>query len=364
MKATLINGAVTFQEAPVEIRERIAFREAQIPAALCHLKMRLGLSEAVLLSTCNRVEYFGLTADRTRAQDSWPEFLREFHGWNGEIAPYCRYHRDRDCVEHLFQMASGLESMVLGETEILGQIKDSYECSRRLGQTQKILNRLFQSSFAAAKAVRTGTQITRGSVSVGSVAVELAGKLFGSLTDRRVMILGAGEVSERTARSLQSRGVRWLMVANRTREKAALLANALGGEAIAWEEFESRVQEVDIVICSTAAPHYILTQERLAPLLKQRIGQPLFLIDLSVPRNIEPSLNYCDDVYVYDIDDLQSIANRHQKERQAELERCREILSPHVNRFLHWQDQQRIGSTPPGAPSSFNLAGPGLSRLQ
>jgi glutamyl-tRNA reductase len=346
MSSLLVNGAVTFHEAPVEIRERIAFPDALLPRALCHLKLHLQLSEAVLLSTCNRVEYFGLAQDRDYAEKRWPEFLREFHGLPGELTPYCRHRRARECVDHLFQLASGLESMVVGETEILGQIKDSYECSRRLGQTQKHLNRLFQSSFAAAKAVRSGTQITRGSVSVGSVAVELAGKLFGSLENRRVMILGAGEMSERTARSLQSRGVTWLIVANRTRERAAQLAAALGGEDISWEQFEQRVNDVDIIICSTAAPHYILSQEKLLPMLSRRGGRPLFLIDLSVPRNIEPSLHYCDDVYVYDIDDLQGIASRNQRERAAETQRCQGILSPHIEQFLEWEQRQ-------GAPVSL-----------
>jgi glutamyl-tRNA reductase len=246
--------------------------------------------------------------------------------------------------------------MVIGETEILGQLKDAYAIAKDQGQTGKWLNRLFQSSFAAAKSVRTRTAITRGRVSVGSVAVELAEKIFGDLRDCRVMVLGAGETSERTARSLLGHGVHSLIVANRTYDRAAKLAAELGGEAVTWEQWEERAAAVDIMISSTSAPHYVLTREKLEALLRRRERRALFLIDLAVPRDFEPSVNLLDDVYLYDIDDLQSIAQAHLRERQTEITRSVEILKPHVERYMSWAGRQDIP-----APVAVGKTGPALA---
>ena len=240
MSAHIICGGLTFEGVPVELREKVAFRDAQLPDALAEMRRDLGLREAVLISTCNRVEYFGETAQPEQAAAAWPEFLRRFHGVTEDFAPLSFQLRGTPCVEHLYSVASGLKSMVVGETEILGQLKDAYDAARIHGQTGKWLNRLFQSSFAAAKAVRTRTAITRGSVSVGSVSVELAEKIFGELRGCRAMVIGAGETSERTARSLLGRGVPSILVANRTYERAATLAAELGGEAVHWEDWEER----------------------------------------------------------------------------------------------------------------------------
>ena len=340
MSAHVICGGLTFEAVPVEIREKVAFREAQLPEAIGRMKRRLGLAEAVLVSTCNRVEYFGTTVAPERAAAAWPDFLREFHAVSGEFAPISFQLRDSGCVEHLFSVASGLKSMVVGETEILGQLKDAYEIALQHGQTGKWLNRLFQSSFSAAKSVRTRTGITRGSVSVGSVAVELAEKIFGNLSGCRVMVIGAGETSERTARSLLGHGVSSMVVANRTYERAAALAQELGGEAVRWEEWEDRAVETDIMISSTSAPHYVLTRAKLEGLLRKRGRRPLFLIDLAVPRDFEPAINLYDDVFLYEIDDLQSIAQTHLQERQTEITRSMEILKPHVERYMAWTARQ------------------------
>ena len=355
----LVCGGLSFHEAPVEIREQAAFREEALAGALARLRETLGLGEAVLISTCNRVEYFGIAADPEQPARRWAEFLDSFReGVEPAAAPVAQadfaahsFHRTgRPCVEHLFRLAAGLDSMVVGETEILGQIKEAYRIASEAGMTGKRTNRLFQSSFAAAKAVRSQTRITRGTVSVGSVAVELAERLFGQLRGRTVMVLGAGATSERTARSLQSRGVSFILVANRTHEKAEKLAGELGGEAVLWDRFEERVEEVDIVISSTSAPHYVLTRERLEQVRRRRSGRPLFLIDLAVPRDIEPGVNFLEDVYLYDIDDLESIARANQKERSAEAARCERILDPHVDRLMEWVVQ--LGNLPgPGADS-------------
>src|SRR5579871_1511707 len=257
--AHVICGGLTFEEVPVELREKVAFRDAQLPDALARMKSMLGLREAVLVSTCNRVEYFGATSRPDEAAAAWPDFLREFHSVNDDFAAVSFQMRDTPCVEHLYSVASGLKSMVVGETEVLGQLKDAYDVAHTHGQTGKWLNRLFQSSFAAAKSVRSRTAITRGSVSVGSVAVDLAEKIFGDLRGCRVMVIGAGETSERTARSLLSHGVSSILVANRTYDRAAALAAELDGEALRWEDWERRAPGIDIMISSTSAPHYVLT---------------------------------------------------------------------------------------------------------
>jgi glutamyl-tRNA reductase len=340
MSTQVICGGLTFEGVPVELREKVAFRDAQLPGALAQMREMLGLREAVLVSTCNRVEYFGETEQPERAAAAWPDFLRGFHGVTEDFQPLSFQLRGAPCVEHLFEVASGLKSMVVGETEILGQLKDAYDIARVEGQTGKWLNRLFQSSFAAAKSVRSRTAITRGKVSVGSVAVELAEKIFGELRGCRAMVIGAGETSEKTARALLAHGVPSLLVANRTFDRASALAGQLGGQAIPWEEWEDHAVDADIMISSTSAPHYVLTSAKLETLLKRRGRRPLFLIDLAVPRDFEPSINLLDDVYLYDIDDLQSIAHGHLRERQTEIGRSLEILKPHVARYLAWAERQ------------------------
>ena len=347
----VICGGLTFEKTAVELREKVAFRASQLPGALAAMKEQLGLREAVLVSTCNRVEYFGATDGAVRAAEAWPVFLRRFHSIGEDFTPLSFQLRGEPCVEHLFSVAAGLKSMVVGETEILGQLKDAYDVARTGGQTGKWLNRLFQSSFAAAKSVRSRTAITRGSVSVGSVAVDLAEKIFGDLRGCRVMVIGAGETSERTARALLSHGVPSILVANRTYERAAALAGELGGEAVRWEEWDTHAREIDIMISSTSAPHYVLTADQLGGLLRQRARRPLFLIDLAVPRDFEPAINLLDDVYLYDIDDLQSIAQGHLRERQTEIVRSVEILKPHVARYLDWASRQGEGPSLDALPS-------------
>jgi glutamyl-tRNA reductase len=354
--AHVVCGGLTFEGVPVELREKVAFRESQLPDALGRMKDMLGLSEAVLISTCNRVEYFGATQQPDVAASRWPAFLRDFHTVADDFTPVSFQLRDAPCVEHLFSVASGLKSMVVGETEVLGQLKDAYEIALQQGRTGKWLNRLFQSSFAAAKSVRTRTGITRGHVSVGSVSIELAEKIFGDLRGCRAMVIGAGETSERTARSLLRHGVASVLVANRTFDRAELLARELGGEAVRWEEWEARAVHVDIMISSTSAPHYVLTREKLAALLKRRERRPLFLIDLAVPRDFEPSINLLDDVFLYDIDDLQSIAQVHLRERQTEITRSMEILKPHVHRYMEWAGRQGELPTATGARRNWVAA--------
>ncbi|MGD9896478.1 MAG: glutamyl-tRNA reductase, partial [Candidatus Methylacidiphilaceae bacterium] len=236
----LVGGGLDYEKSPLEIRERIAFDTNELSHALPLLMQKLGLEEAVLISTCNRVEYIGITLDANRCRLGWDRFLESYHGFAADWGNYSQFRQGRACIDHLFELVAGLRSMVVGETEIFGQVKAAYGVAHRLQATGVWLNRLFQTSFAAAKAARSSTFITRGNVSVSSVAVELAERLFGNLSGRSVMVLGAGETSEKTLRALEGRGVSLLLVANRTYDRACELMRELHGEAILWSEFLSR----------------------------------------------------------------------------------------------------------------------------
>jgi glutamyl-tRNA reductase len=245
-------------------------------------------------------------------------------------------HASQRSIGHLFRVVCGLDSMVLGETEILGQVKKAYQAAQQSGATGRHLNKLFQRAFNVAKEVRTNTNITRGSVSVGSVAVELAEKIFGRLKECHVMILGAGETSELTAGALQARGVKAIFVANRSYERAVVLAGKMEGKALHFEDWHSDFHGVDILIGSTAAPHHIVTVEKLVPLMRTRPDRPLFCIDLAVPRDFEPAINNLDGVYLYDIDSLQQIADESMAVRRQETVVCEQMIERHVAEFSDW----------------------------
>ena len=305
-----------------------------------------GCNEALLLSTCNRVEVYG-AAENFIPTDQIARCLARTHtvGVEGHVENFYRYEA-ADCVRHLFRVASGLDSMVVGETEILGQAKKAYEAARTAGAAGRYLHRLFQRAFRVAKHVRTYTEITRGAVSVGSVAVDLAQKIFGDLGNCRVLVLGAGETSERTVRALVSRGVNDLRVSNRSAERAEVLASAVQGRAIPFEQWPEQCREIDILITSTSSDVPLLSQEKLAPILRERIDRPLFIIDIAVPRDVAPDVNELDGVYLYDIDSLQSIAEQSLATRRAQVRAAEEIIATHVSEFfeliargLTYQDQ-------------------------
>ena len=313
--------------APVALRERFAFGEARLPVALQTLREMKLAEEAVILSTCNRVElYVATTQEPPNALAELRRFLATCHDYHDPLADELYALTEPRSIEHLFRVACGLDSMVLGETEILGQLKKAYEFALQAGHTGPSLNKAFQRAFNVAKHVRTETNIQRGSVSVGSVAVELAEKIFSALTDRQVMVIGAGETSEKTARALLSRGARSIIVSNRSYERAAALASELGGTAIHFEEWSKTFADVDIVISSTSAPHYVLDRAKLEPLMRARRNRPLLLIDIAVPRDIDPQVNFLDNVYLYNIDDLQAIADDYLKQRKEEITRCEAII--------------------------------------
>ena len=319
---------------PVELREKFAIPDGEVGAAAAQLRSAPGVSEAVIVSTCNRVEFYvaaekvaeGLAAvrDFVAARIAPPEGRAFFE------------HATAPTVRHLFRVVSGIESMVLGETEILGQVKKAYAAATESGATAKHLNKLFQRAFNVAKDVRTNTNITRGAVSVGSAAVDLAEKIFGKLAHCKVMILGAGETSELTAGALQARGVKSIFVANRSFDRAAALAEKMSGKAIHFDEWQGSFHDVDILIGSTAAPHHVLTAAQLTPIMRTRPDRPLFCIDLAVPRDIEPAVNNLDGVYLYDIDSLQAIADHSMNVRRQELVICEQMIERHAVEFGEW----------------------------
>jgi glutamyl-tRNA reductase len=330
---TILCAGINHHSAPVEVREKFAIGDNQLQDTLSQLRSIDGLFGTVVVSTCNRVEFYAASVCPIKVMDGIRNFL--FSKTGSEEAPFYT-HDSHLSIRHLFRVASGLDSMVIGETEILGQIKQAYQSAFEFGATNTHLNKLFQHAFRVAKQVRTETQITRGSTSVGSVAVDLAGKIFGDLRGKKVMILGAGETSERVARSLVSRGVRTVIVANRTFERAAALADQIGGLAVHFDHWHTAFEEVDILICSTAAPHPIVTREKLEPILRMHRERPLFLIDLAVPRDVDPSVNELENVYLYDMDSLEQIARQSVEIRQAEITRCEQMIDRHVSEFLAW----------------------------
>jgi len=341
---------LSHHSSPVELRERFAFAEAKIPDALKLLSESGVAGEAVILSTCNRVEIYAATAlEPARAFVELKNFLAKWGETTGEpdnlgVAelrpPKAALDNELytltepQSLQHLFKVACGLDSMVLGETEILGQLKKAYDLAFRHRHTGALLNKAFQRAFHVAKHIRTETNIQRGSVSVASVAVELAEKIFSSLNDRDVLVIGAGETSEKTARALLSRGARSIIVANRSHDRAVALANELGGRAVQFDDWAGEFQKIDIAISSTSAPHHLLDRARLEPLIKLRHYRPLLLIDIAVPRDIDPEVNLLENVYLYNIDDLQAIANDYLKQRREEIARCEQIIAEKVKTLL------------------------------
>ena len=326
---------LSHHSSPVTVREKFAFAEARIPEALQALRTSGLAEEAVILSTCNRVEIYAATAhEPRRAFAGLREFLIRTHDYRDPLADELYQFADQQGVEHLFKVASGLDSMVLGETEILGQLKKAYDLALQHQHTGARLNKAFQRAFNVAKHIRTETNIQRGSISVASVAVELAEKIFDSLNERQVMVIGAGETSEKAARALLSRGAHSVIVSNRSHDRAVALAAELGGRAVHFEEWASEFANIDIVISSTSAPHYVLDRVKLEPLMALRRGRPLLLIDIAVPRDIEPEVNFLEDVYLYNIDDLQAIAAGYLKQRQDEIARCETIIREKARGFL------------------------------
>jgi len=342
---------LSHHSSPVTVRERFAFVEAHIPATLQRLRESGLADEAVILSTCNRVEIYAATyLEPRKAFAGLQDFLVTCHNYRDPLTDEIYQLSEPHSLEHLFRVACGLDSMVLGETEILGQLKQAYDLALQNRHTGSRLNKAFQKAFNVAKQVRTETNIQRGSVSVGSAAVELAEKVFNSLDHRQIMVIGAGDTSEKTARALLARGARSIIVSNRTHDRAVTLANELGGRAVLFEDWANEFDKIDIVISSTAAPHYVLDHGKLQPLMRLRKNRPLLLIDIAVPRDIEPAVNFLENVYLYNIDDLQAIADGYLKQRKEEIVRCEQIIREKVKSLV---GQAGVANAPSSSRPAF-----------
>jgi glutamyl-tRNA reductase len=335
---------LSHRSSPVAVRERFAFAEDRIPEALRLLRARGAAEEAVILSTCNRVEIYAATRlDPATAFRELKQFLVTIHDYRHPITSEIYALAEPQSVQHLFRVACGLDSMVLGETEILGQLKKAYDLALQHRQTGQRLNKTFQRAFNVAKYIRTETCIQRGSISVASVAVELAEKIFASLAHRHVLVVGAGDTSEKTARALASRGASDLVVTSRSEDHARALAAQLGGRVVAFDQWHAELERVDIAISSTSAPHPILDRPSLEPVMKLRRNRPLLLVDIAVPRDIHPDVNLMPNVYLYNIDDLQSIADDYLQQRREEVARCETIIREKVGRLLGSSDGNATG---------------------
>lgn len=336
--------------APIELRERLAFRQEQLPHVFARLRSDIGLPEAAVLSTCNRVEIYAATASLAGAFDR----LQRFLGDHGQMDPSGLTARLYTCAEpqsvhHLFSVASGLDSMVLGEGEILKQVKCAYELARHCGATGKLLNVLFQRALNTAKTVRAQTGISQGCMSLGAVAVDVAQKIFDPLSDSVVLLVGTGKIGEVTLKYLASRGVRDVRILNRSAEKARMLSMAYRATAVSFESFPQQLVEVDIVITSTSSPIFLLSRMDVEAAMRRRHNRPLCLVDLGVPRNIEPSAGDLENVYRFDIDDFQHVVNHTYQQRQKAVEHSKRIIDEKVDRFLSWWHEEQGCATLPSA---------------
>jgi glutamyl-tRNA reductase len=331
----LLLTGVSHKTAPVEVRERLAFHEDSLSAALRGLKSCQGISEAVILSTCNRVEITITTADDADPQAIVESFLASQKAVDSaSIAPNLYRHEGREAIHHLFRVASSLDSMVIGEPQILGQLKAAYAAAKEAGAVCGWLDGLLTRAFGVAKRVRSETGIGQMAVSVSYAAVELARKIFGSLSHRTVMIVGAGKMSELAARHLRRSGADHVFVTNRTHERAVEMAKLFQGTPVEYTRFTAMLPEVDILIASSGAPHYILHKDEMQRVIAARRNRPMFLIDIAVPRNIDPAINELDNVFLYDIDDLKEVVEANLRERSKEAERAEALVEEEVERMM------------------------------
>jgi len=331
----LLAFGINHQTAPVAIRERVAFGPESMQSALQDLTERTPVEEAAILSTCNRTEvYCELDAANSSVVLNW---LQEFHQLDsGSLEPYIYLHPEQLAVRHMLRVASGLDSLVLGEPQILGQMKDAYQQASSAGTIGKTLSKLFQHTFSVAKQIRTDTAIGHSPVSVAFAAVALAKQIFGDLSPLTTMLVGAGETVELAARHLSESGMGRMIIANRTVERAQTLASQFDGFAIPLSEMPNHLAEADIIISSTASSLPILGKGSVESALKQRKHKPMFMVDIAVPRDIEPEVDELDDVYLYSVDDLQEIIQENLQSRQDAAHQAEEIIDTQVEHFMGW----------------------------
>ncbi len=323
--------------ADIEVREKLAFSGERLEEGLAQIMMVPGIREAIILSTCNRVEIYISASDDEQIPEKIMDFLSRFHSLQRDNLERSLYiYRDLEGVSHIFRVASSLDSMVVGEPQILGQIKDAFDFALSKQTTGIILNKLLKKAISVAKRIRTETRIAENAVSISYAAVELAKKIFTDLEDKLFMLLGAGEMAELAARHLVNCGVKEVLVSNRTYERGCSLAEDFHGKAVRFEDFKGELVHTDIVICSTGAKDYVLQKEDMQKIMKERKHSSVFIIDIAVPRNIDPEINHIDDVYLYDIDDLQGVVGANINERQKEALRAETIIEEEIQIFDRW----------------------------
>ena len=346
MQHEVLIVGLNHRTASLEVREAVAFGDEQLDDVnrqLCGLE---GVDEAAVVCTCNRVEVIGCTRTANGVIDRIADFLRVAQiGPGQDLAPHLYNYSGRDAVRHLFRVASSLDSMVVGEPQILGQLKQFYARAASVGATGAVLHRWFHKAFSVAKRVRTETGIAGRAVSVSSAAVELAATIFDRLEDKTAMLIGAGKMGELAARHLLGNGVGDMMVTNRTFDRAVEVARDFNATPVPFEHFNKYLPMADIIIGSTAATGFVLTEAMVHEALRERKGRPMFCIDLSVPRNFDPRINAIDNVYLYDIDDLGTVAEENRDERTREAEKAERIVTQEVEAFWRWLDHLEVVPT-------------------
>jgi glutamyl-tRNA reductase len=325
--------------APVEVRERVSFTTEQARRAADELRSRGILEETLVLSTCNRSEIYGVPPESSHeCAPGLSSFLSEFHSVRPDVLSGALYHHyDRDAVRHLFRVSAGLDSMLLGEAEILGQVREAYRFAHEQGATGPVLNRLFQGALEVGKRVRTETELGTRPMSVAAAGVKLAERIFGKLTERTALVLGAGTISEQVLSTLRDRGIAHLFVMNRSRDRAEALAQQFGGRVLDWGQWDTALLLPDVIVASVASEEPVLTRGVLQAAMAARGNRALFLMDLGLPRNIEAAASDLYNVYVYGLDDLTDIVQQNRQARQSEVPRAEAILEEHVGKFLSWQ---------------------------
>jgi glutamyl-tRNA reductase len=325
--------------APVEVRERVSFTAEQARRAAEELRARGILEETLVLSTCNRSEIYGVPPESSHeCAPGLSTFLSEFHSVRPDVLGISLYHHyDREAVRHIFRVAAGLDSMLLGESEILGQVREAYRLAHENGATGPVLNRLFQGALEVGKRVRTETELGARPMSVASAGVKLAERIFGKLGERSALVLGAGTISEQVVSQLRDRGIAHLHVMNRSRDRADDLARRFGGKVVGWTEWGAALQTPDVVVSSVSAEEPVLKREIVEHAMASRGNRALFLMDLGMPRNIDPRVADLYNVYLYNTDDLSEIVQQNRNARESEIPRADSIVADHVTKFLSWQ---------------------------
>ena len=334
----LLLVGLSHRTAPVDVRERLDFQSRGVESALRTLSERPSVQEAVVLSTCNRAEIYVACESTDAAREDVVRFMSEFHGLAAaDVLPHVYQNVDLDAARHLFRVASGLDSLVVGEPQILGQVKDAHQAGATAQSVGPVLNRLFHLSFGAGKRVRTETALGSGAVSVSFAAVSLARKIFGDLKGRTVLVIGAGEMGKLTAQHMKSQGAQRVTIVSRTLARAARTAEAIGGASAApWEQLDNQLSASDIVISATGAPQPILTKARIEGTMKTRRSRPLFIIDIAMPRDVEAEAGELEQVFLYNVDDLKATVAENMARRASEVSRAEAIVGEEVEKFGGW----------------------------